>query len=98
MPRRFSKQPVHCPDRKRCPLTRTALTFRLSGPAPLPDLLREFALHKGVVTHTTGSSDQPLLTVETGDTQAAIWDVRTTIGIFDDRAVEVPNQADGRSA
>jgi hypothetical protein len=71
-------------------LTRIALTFTLSGETQQEDLLREFALHDGVVAHASGSADQPLLTVQTNDIHAAIWDVRATVGIFDEGAVEVP--------
>lgn len=79
-------------------MPRIAITFRLSGTAQQQDLLHEFGLHDGVVVHASGSDDQPLLTVETADTHASIWDVRSTVGIFDDQAVEVPEHAEGESA
>ncbi|MCW2801732.1 MAG: hypothetical protein JWQ70_3204 [Aeromicrobium sp.] len=72
--------------------------FRLSGPSQQQDLVHEFALHDGVVALATGSDDQPALTVETADTHTAIWDVRSTVGIFDDQATEVPDSGEGESA
>jgi len=79
-------------------LTRIALTFRLSGESHQQNLLHEFALHDAVTAHATGSADQPLLTVETSDTHDAIWDARTTVQIFDEHAVEVPDPAEDESA
>ena len=72
-------------------MPRTCLTFKLSGTSQLQDLLNEFALHEGVVASAPG--DGLVLTVETDDSTPAIWDVRATVGMFDDQAVEVTQAA-----
>lgn len=79
-------------------LTRISLTFRLSGESSQRDLLREFELHDGVVTRADDFDGRSMLIVETDDSDAAIWEVRTTVGIFDDQAVEVPAAIDGTTA
>jgi hypothetical protein len=79
-------------------LPRIAITFRLSGTSQQQDLLHEFELHEGVAAQAIGSDDQSFLIVETSDTQAALWEVRSTVGLFDDAAVEVPDPADNKSA
>jgi hypothetical protein len=71
-------------------LTRISLTFRLSGESRQSDLAHEFELHEGVVTRASDADGQAVLIVETDDTEAAIWDIRATVGIFDEQAVEVP--------
>jgi hypothetical protein len=72
-------------------LTRVSLTFRLSGESRQSDLAREFELHEGVATRASESDGQVVLIVETDDSDAAIWDVRATVGIFDEQAVELPS-------
>lgn len=72
-------------------LPRVLLTFKLSDTSQMPDLLREFALHDDVVARA--DRDGVVLTVETGDSTPAMWDVRATVGMFDDQAVEVTQAA-----
>jgi len=73
-------------------LRRTTLTFRLSDPGVQRDLLHEFSLHDGVVAHAVGSEGEPAIAVETRDSHDALWDVRATVGMFDDLAKEVEGQ------
>ncbi|VXC55286.1 hypothetical protein [Aeromicrobium sp. 9AM] len=70
-------------------MRRTTLTFRLSDPAIQRDLLHEFALHQDVIVAGIISSGHPTITVETRDAPDALWDVRATVGMFDDLAEEV---------
>jgi hypothetical protein len=70
-------------------LPRTTITFRLSGTSQQQDLLHEFALHDGVVARQTDIDGQTLLTVETSGAHPSVWDIRSTVGLFDDHAVEV---------
>jgi hypothetical protein len=51
--------------------------------------LHEFGLHDGVVVRQAEIDGQRLLTVETNGAHPSLWDVRATVGLFDDRAVEV---------
>ena len=73
-------------------MRRITLTFRLSGHHILRDLLHEFALHHNVIVSTDDSDHVPTITVETLDAPAALWDVRATVGMFDDHALEVDPQ------
>lgn len=70
-------------------MRRTTLTFRLSGHAIQRDLLHEFALHHDVVVSAVDADGGPTIAVETHDAPAALWDVRATVGMFDDHAQEV---------
>ncbi|WP_332664549.1 hypothetical protein [Aeromicrobium sp.] len=70
-------------------MRRTTLTFRLSGDAVQRDLLHEFALHHDVIVSAVDSDGAPTIAVETLDAPAALWDVRATVGMFDDHAQEV---------
>jgi hypothetical protein len=67
--------------------------FALSDPSIVDDLLHEFTLHAGVIATSVGADDGPLLRVETVSSTAALWDVRATVGMFDDGAREVVDQA-----
>ena len=73
-------------------MRRITLTFRLSGPHILRDLLHEFALHHNVIVSSIESDHAPTIAVETLDAPAALWDVRATVGMFDDHALEVEPQ------
>jgi hypothetical protein len=73
-------------------LRRITLTFRLSGPDVQRDLIHEFALHHQVVACPVDSDEAPTITVETVDAPTALWDVRATVGMFDDHAKEVDRQ------
>jgi len=73
-------------------LRRITLTFRLSGHHILRDLLHEFALHHNVIVSSIESDRAPTTAVETLDAPAALWDVRATVGMFDDNALEVEAQ------
>jgi hypothetical protein len=73
-------------------LRRITLTFRLSGHHILRDLLHEFALHRDVTASSIESDHLPTIVVETVDAPAALWDVRATVGMFDDHAQEIGAQ------
>lgn len=73
-------------------MRRITLTFRLSGHHILRDLLHEFALHHNVIVSSIESDRAPTIAVETLDAPAALWDVRATVGMFDDNALEVEAQ------
>jgi hypothetical protein len=72
-------------------LRRITLTFRLSGHHILRDLLHEFALHHNVIVSVV-KHHEPTIAVQTLDAPAALWDVRATVGMFDDHALEVDPQ------
>ncbi len=72
-------------------MRRITLTFRLSGHHILRDLLHEFALHHNVIV-TSVEHPVPTIAVQTLDAPAALWDVRATVGMFDDDALEVDPQ------
>jgi len=73
-------------------LRRTTLTFRLSGPDIQRALLHEFALHHDVVAHALDGDGTSKISVQTLDAPAALWDVRATVGMFDDHAKEITSQ------
>jgi hypothetical protein len=73
-------------------LRRITLTFRLSGPDVQRDLIHEFALHPQVTASAVDSDGAPTIMVETLDAPTALWDVRATVGMFDDHAKEVDRQ------
>ncbi len=70
-------------------MRRTTLTFRLSGHGIQQDLLHEFALHREVIASAVDADGHPAIAVETRDAPAALWDVRATVGMFDETAEEV---------
>lgn len=72
-------------------LRRITLTFRLSGHDVLRDLIHEFTLHHQVIASAVDDGG-PTIAVETLDAPAALWDVRATVGMFDDHAKEVDAQ------
>jgi hypothetical protein len=72
-------------------LPRITLEFLLSGPRIRTDLLHEFSLHNDVIASV--DEDAPLvLRVEVSDAPGALWEVRATVGMFDDRAHEITGQ------
>lgn len=73
-------------------MPRITLEFALSASHLQHDLLREFALHHDVVAVVEQRDGICLLRVETSDTPGAAWEVRATIGMFDDRATEISAQ------
>lgn len=73
-------------------MRRTTLTFRLSGHDVQRDLVHEFALHHDVIVSATGADGHAVIAVETLDAPAALWDVRATVGMFDDHAEEIGDQ------
>jgi hypothetical protein len=77
---------------------RCVLTFALSGIPQQQNLLHELALHDGVVADAIDSVDHVLLRVEIDDSHQSVWDVRSTVSEFDDRAVEVSAVDDEQSA
>ena len=70
-------------------MRRITLTFRLSGHDVQRDLIHEFALHHQVTASAVDSDGPPTIVVETIDAPTALWDVRATVGMFDDHAKEV---------
>ena len=70
-------------------MRRITLTFRLSGHDVQRDLIHEFALHHQVTACAADSDGAPTIMVETIDAPTALWDVRATVGMFDDHAKEV---------
>jgi hypothetical protein len=69
-------------------VSRVRLTFTLCATDYVADLLHEFSLHDDVHATVDASGESYLLTVDVPDTTSAIWDVRATVGMFDDAAVE----------
>jgi hypothetical protein len=70
-------------------LRRTTLTFRLSSHGIQQDLLHEFSLHRDVIASAVDADSLPTIVVETRDAPADVWDVRATVGMFDEAAEEV---------
>jgi len=73
-------------------LPRITLEFALSAPHLQHDLLHEFSLHHDVVAVAEERDGICALRVETSDAPRAAWDVRATIGMYDDAAVEITGQ------
>ncbi|MBD8608702.1 hypothetical protein IFT73_17745 [Aeromicrobium sp. CFBP 8757] len=73
-------------------MTRITLVFTLSDPRAQVDLLHEFTLHDGVVATAADIDGSPAIRVETHDSVSTVWDVRATVGMFDDRAREQQDQ------
>ncbi|WP_157432434.1 hypothetical protein [Aeromicrobium sp. Root472D3] len=73
-------------------MARITLVFTLSDPRAQVDLLHEFTLHDGVVATPDDVDGSPAIRVETHDSVSTVWDVRATIGMFDDRAREQQDQ------
>ena len=73
-------------------MPRITLEIALSAPQLQHDLLREFSLHRDVVAVIEQRDDVCLLIVETSDLPLAAWEVRATVGMFDDRSVEITGQ------
>lgn len=70
-------------------MPRTILVFRLSGPLAQQNLLHEFSLHHDVTASADELGGVPVIRVETSDADGAVWDVRATVGMFDDEAFEI---------
>lgn len=70
-------------------LPRTKLVFRLSGPQVQQNLIQEFSLHHDVIATGDDIDGVPLIRVETANAAGPIWDVRATVGMFDDHATEI---------
>jgi hypothetical protein len=73
-------------------LPRITLVFVLSDPRVQTDLLHEFTLHDGVVASADQVDGAPAIRVEAQDAVGALWDVRATVGMFDDQAREQEGQ------
>jgi len=86
------QQPLHLADPRNGLVQRTILTFRLSGADIQRDLLHEFALHHDVVASALDGDGTAKIAVQTINSPAALWDVRATVGIFDDGAEELEAQ------
>lgn len=76
-------------DPKGTLLPRMTLEFRLSGPLVQQNLLHEFSLHQDVTASIDEIDGAPVIRVETSSVAGALWDVRATVGMFDDHAVEI---------
>lgn len=70
-------------------MPRTILVFRLSGPLAQQNLLQEFSLHHDVSASADEVGGSPAIRVETSDVGGAVWDIRATVGMFDDEAFEI---------
>jgi hypothetical protein len=75
------------------PLPRVTLLFTLSGPQIQSDLIHEFSLHRDVKASAYEYQGAPAIRVETSDGAGAVWEVRSTVGLFDDRATEIRGHA-----
>jgi hypothetical protein len=75
-------------NRKELPLPRTTLVFTLSDLRAQTDLLREFAVHDHIVAVAVEIDGHPAIRVEAHDSVGSLWDVRATVGMFDDGARE----------
>ncbi len=73
-------------------MPRITLVFILSDPRAQADLLHEFSLHDGVDASPVSIGPDPAIRVETYDSTSTVWDIRATIGMFDDRAREEVGQ------
>lgn len=74
-------------------MPRITLAFRLSGSQAQHDLIHEFSLHRDVVATPDEVDGSPVVRIETTDSAGATWEVRATVGMFDDRAVELKDQS-----
>lgn len=84
------QQPTIFADPKGDPaVPRNILTFRLSHADVREALVHEFSLHDGVEVGPADPHEPLHIVIETGGSATALWDVRATVGIFDDHAVEV---------
>ncbi|MGA8988613.1 hypothetical protein [Aeromicrobium sp.] len=70
-------------------MPRATLTFQLSGTQVQGDLIEEFGRHDGVDARATTVDGDVAIRVETGSSSAARWEVRATVGMFDDHAREI---------
>lgn len=70
-------------------MSRAILTFRLADVTIRQALVHEFSLHDGVKIRPGDPEDPLMICVETSNSPAALWDVRATIGMFDDHAIEI---------
>lgn len=68
-------------------MSRITLHFAVSDTSSLQDLLHEFALHSEVAA--TAIDGSLTIAVETDNRPASLWEVRATVGMFDDRAQEI---------
>lgn len=73
-------------------MPRITLVFTLSDPRAQVDLLHEFSLHDGVIASAVEIGAQSAISVETYDSISTVWDVRATVGMFDDCAREEVGQ------
>jgi len=73
-------------------LPRSTLVFTVSAPQIQSDLLHEFSLHADVVATADQIDGRPALIVQTNGSAGAMWDVRATVGMYDDHAAELTDQ------
>ena len=73
-------------------MPRTILVFKLSSTQAQTDLLHEFSLHADVHASADSVGGIPVVRVSTSNAASAIWDVRATVGMFDDLAIELRGQ------
>lgn len=96
MPGRFSSSRViQFDDPKGRHVTRIVLMFRLSSLQRQQHLLEEFELYggDGVVARAVEHEGFPALAVETYDSSTSLWEIRATVGLFDDVALEIEADA-----
>lgn len=74
-------------------MPRITLVFTLSDPRAQDSLLHEFTLHDGIAVAADEIDGTPAIRVEAPDSISALWDVRATVGMYDDRARELDGQA-----
>jgi len=81
----------HFDDPKGRRVTRIVLLFRLTSTQHQQHLLDEFEHHggDGVVASAAAYDGSPALSVETYDQSGSLWEIRATVGMFDDAAVEI---------
>ncbi|NRQ49162.1 hypothetical protein [Aeromicrobium stalagmiti] len=74
-------------------MPRTTLVFSLSSSQAQRDLLHEFSLHRDLDATGEVTAGLPTIQVVVGDVATRVWEVRATVGMFDDAATEVGGQA-----
>jgi hypothetical protein len=66
--------------------TTSVLIFEVTSYQTLLELVDEFAFHRGVTTATSFDLDTFVLAVECARSESIVWDVSTTVGLFDPEA------------
>lgn len=69
----------------------TTLAFRLSTGEAQQHLVQELSLHHGVTVRAVEADDPHVIVVE-AVSDASTWEIRATVGAFDEKAVELEAQ------